>query len=200
MKYIIATIEGTRHDIAPTYNGKYGKVYKYASFNLLIYIGGTYDYKEYEEAYKEISDYVKKVNDELKGNKFYNGWVYAEMLTPNEHNEYNDTHCRLFHTWLVDKIINSDEIIVSKVNVTGKDLYDRIDIYKNPEQIMKIVKALSSEMLKSIHLPGEYNHNNYINHGTLFLKNFPIFELGWTLPYSIQLIDKSYSNCFKEAA
>lgn len=198
MKYIIAVIEGIRHDIAPEYKGKYGGVYHYGNFDLIIHTCGDYPSGEYEEAYKEISEYVKKVNNELKGNRFYNGWVYAEMLTPNERNEYNDTRCRLFHTWIVDKIINSDEIIVSKVNVTGKDLHDRIDVYKNPNDIMEIIRAISGEMLKNIHVPGEYLHNCYINNDELYLKKFPIFEFGWTLTYSIQIIDKSYASCFKE--
>lgn len=198
MKYIIASIEGVRHDLAPEYNGTYGKVYHYGSFDLIIYTCGDYLDNTYDIAYKEISEYVTKVNDELKNNNFYRGWMYGEMLTPNERHEYNDIRCNLFHVWLIDKIITADEIIVEKVNVNGKSLHDRIDVYKNPEQIMKICRALSSEMLKSIHEPGQYLHKMAVTNSDLYLKNFPIFELGWTLPYNIQIIDKSYCSYFKE--
>ena len=34
MKYIIASIEGPRFDLAPEYKGKFGTVYKYGSFSL----------------------------------------------------------------------------------------------------------------------------------------------------------------------
>lgn len=198
MKYIIAAIEGIRHDIAPKYNGKYGKVYHYGDFDLLIHTCGSYPSGEYEEAYKEISDYCNQVNNELRGNRFYSGWCYAEMLTPNERNEYNDTRCKLFHTWLVDKIINADEIIVTKTNICGKDLHNRIDVYNNMEQVMKIARAISSELLMSIHTPGDYHHNCYMNsERNIFLPNQPIFQLGFNLPYSIQIIDKNHSSAFK---
>lgn len=198
VKYIIATIEGIRHDLAPEYRGNYGKVYHYGDFDLIVHSCGDYPYDEYNKAYKEISDYCTKVNNELKNNRYYNGWMYAEMLTPNERNEYNGTMCRLFHTWLVDKIINADEIIVTKTNVNGKSLHDRINVYKNPAEVMHIAKAISSEMLRSIHTPGDYIHGCYMKSSTnIFLPNQPIFELGWTLPYSIQIIDKSYSAVFK---
>lgn len=198
IKYIIASIEGPRHDLAPEYKGKYGKVYHYGSFDLIVHICGDYPPGEYEEAYKEISDYCKKVNNELKGNMYFSAWMYAEMLTPNERNEYNDIHCKLFHTWLIDKIVTADEIIVSKVNVCGKDLHDRIDVYKNPEQVMKLIRVLSREMLQSIHVPGDYIHNCYMKSSSnIFLPNQPIFELGWTLTYSIQIVDYSYASCFK---
>jgi len=199
IKYIIAAIEGIRHDLAPEYNGKYGKVYHYGDFDLIIHSCGDYPYDEYDKAYKEISDYCTKVNNELKDNRYYNGWVYAEMLTPNERNEYNGTKCRLFHTWFVDKIINADEIIVTKTNVCGKSLHDRIDVYKNPADVMSIAKAISNEMLQSIHTPNDYIHNTYMNSSTnIFLPNQPIFEFGWTLPYSIQIIDKHYASAFKK--
>ena len=107
MKYIIAAIEGIRHDIAPEYTGKYGKIYHYGNFDLLIHICGDYYFNEYDKAYKEISDYCKKVNNDLKNNNFYRGWYYAEMLTPNERNEYNDIRCKLFHTWYARGNINS---------------------------------------------------------------------------------------------
>jgi hypothetical protein len=32
----------------------------------------------------------------------------------------------------------------------------------------------------------------------IFLPNQPIFEFGWTLPYSIQIIDKHYASAFKK--
>ena len=199
MKYIIASIEGPRYDLAPEYKGKYGKVYHYGSFDLIVHTCGDYPPGEYEEAYNEISEYCKKVNNEFKGNRYFNAWMYAEMLTPNERNEYNDIHCKLFHTWLIDKIITADEIIVNKVNVCGKDLHDRINVYKNPEQIMKIIRVLSREMLKSIHVPGDYIHNCYMNSSSnIFLPNQPIFELGWTLTYSIQIVDNNYASCFKK--
>lgn len=198
VKYIIAAIEGIRHDLAPEYKGNYGKVYHYGDFDLIVHSCGDYPHDEYDKAYKEISDYCTKVNNELKDNRYYNGWMYAEMLTPNERNEYNGTRCRLFHTWLVDKIINADEIIVTKTNVNGKSLHDRINVYKNPVEVMHIAKAISSEMLRSIHIPGDYIHGCYMRSSTnIFLHNQPIFELGWTLPYSIQIIDKSYSSVFK---
>lgn len=198
IKYIIAEIGGTRHDLAPKYNGKYGKVYHYGDFDLLIHTCGDYPAGEYDEAYKEISDYCTKVNNELKGNMYFNGWMYAEMLTPNERNEYNDIHCNLFHSWLIDKIITADEIIVTKVNVTGRDLNDRIDVYSNPAEVMKIARILSREMLHAIHVPGDYIHNCHMKGDkNIFLPNQPIFELGWTLTYSVQIIDKSYASCFK---
>lgn len=198
MKYIIASIEGPRHDLAPEYKGKYGKVYHYGSFDLIVHTCGDYPAGEYEEAYNEISEYCKKVNNELKGNMYFNAWMYAEMLTPNERNEYNDIHCKLFHTWLIDKIITADEVIINKINVCGKDIHDRINVYDNPEQIMKILRVLSREMLKSIHVPGDYIHNCHMKAtNNIFLPNQPIFELGWTLTYDIQIIDKSFSSCFK---
>jgi len=198
MKYIIASIEGPRHDLAPEYKGKYGKVYHYGSFDLIVHTCEDYLHDEYEEAYKEISDYCTKVNNELKGNMYFNAWMYAEMLTPNERNEYNDTHCKLFHTWLIDKMITADEIIVSKVNVNGKDIHNKINVYDNLSDVMKFARAISSEMLKSIHIPGDYIHNSYMKSpSNIFLPNQPIFELGWTLPYSIQIIDKSFSSAFK---
>lgn len=198
MKYIIASIEGPRHDLAPEYKGKYGKMYHYGSFDLIVHICGDYPAGEYEEAYNEISEYCKKVNNEFKGNMYFSACMYAEMLTPNERNEYNDIHCKLFHTWLIDKIVTADEIIVSKVNVCGKDLHNRIDVYKNSIQIMKLIRVLSKEMLKSIHVPGDYLHNCYMKSSSnIFLPNQPIFEFGWTLPYNIQIIDYSYASCFK---
>ena len=162
IKYIIAAIEGTRYDLAPKYNGKYGKVYHYGTFDLIVHTCGSYPANEYTEAYKEISDYCTKVNNDLQNNNFYRGWWYAEMLTPNERNEYNDIRCKLFHTWLVDKIVTADEIIVTKTNITEKDLHDRIDVYDNAEQILKLARILSSEMLHSIHVPGDYIHNCYM--------------------------------------
>lgn len=196
INYIIAVVDGIRHDLAPQYNGKYGKVYNYGGFDLIIYSCGEYS-NEYQEAYKEISDYCTKVNDELKNNKFYNGWMYAEMLTPNEHHEYNGIRCHMFHSWFVDKIINSDVIIVSKTNVCEKDIHDRINVYNNPKEVMKIAKAISSEMLQSIHVPGDYIHNTIMNaENNIFLPNQPIFEFGYNLPYSIQLMDKCYSSAF----
>lgn len=198
IKYIIASIEGPRHDLAPKYTGKYGKVYHYGSFDLIIHTCGDYPSSEYKEAYKEISDYCTKVNNELKGNMYFNAWMYAEMITPNERDEYNDIHCKLFHTWLIDKIVTADKIIVNKVNVCGKDIHDVIDVYENPEQVMKILRVISREMLHSIHVPGDYIHNCYMKSSSnIFLPNQPIFELGWTLTYSIQIIDKSFSSCFK---
>ena len=198
MKYIIAAIEGIRHDIAPEYTGKYGKIYHYGSFDLLIHICGDYPAGEYEEAYKEISDYCKKVNNDLKNNNFYRGWWYAEMLTPNERNEYNDIRCKLFHTWLIDKIITADKIIVTKTNITGKDLHDKIDVYDNAEQILKLARIVSSEMLHGIIVPGSYTHNNIMKSPTnIFLPNQPIFELGYILTYDIQIIYREYASCFK---
>ena len=194
MKYIIASIEGPRFDLVPEYKGKFGEVYKYGSFNLLIYKGGSYPAGEYEEAYKEISDYCTKVNNELKGNQFYSGWMYAEMLTPNEQNQYNDIHCHVFHNWLVEKIITADEIIVNKINVCEKDIHDRIDVWNNLAEVTKIARVLSREMLQSIYLPGDYIHSCFDrSENNIFLKDYPIFELGWTLPYSIQIIDRRYS-------
>ena len=197
MKYIIASIEGPRFDIAPEYKGKHGKVYRYGSFSLLIWVGGEYDYPQYEEAYKEISDYVTKVNDELKGNRYYSAWCYAQMLTPREQHQYNDVHCKEFHSWLVNKILSADLLIVSKVNVCGKDLHDRIDVWKNLEEVGKLLRVISHEMLRYIHEPGSFSHNCYVKNDNLFLKEYPIFELGWTLPYSIQIVDQSYYSGFK---
>lgn len=198
MKYIIASVEGVRHDLAPKYQGQYGKVYHYGAFELIIYTCGDYLNNEYEKAYGEISDYCTKVNDELKGNRYYNGWMFAEMLTPNERHEYNDIHCKLFHAWFVDKMLTADEIIVTKTNVNGRDLDDRLNVYDNPEQIMKLARAVSSEMLRSIHVPGDYIHNSYMSSSTnIFLPYQPIFEFGYNLPYNIQIVDKSYSSAFK---
>ena len=198
INYIIAAVEGTRFDIAPKYNGKYGKVYHYGTFDLIVHTCGSYPAGEYAEAYKEISDYCKKVNDDLKNNNFYRGWWYAEMLTPNERNEYNDIRCKLFHTWLIDKIITADEIIVTKTNIIGRDLHDRIDVWDNAEAILKLARILSNEMLHAIHIPGDYIHNCYMKSpNNIFLPNQPIFELGYTLTYSLQIIDKHYSSAFK---
>lgn len=198
INYIIAAVEGTRFDLAPKYNGKYGKVYHYGTFDLIVHTCGSYPAGEYAEAYKEISDYCKKVNDDLKNNNFYRGWWYAEMLTPNERNEYNDIRCKLFHTWLIDKIITADEIIVTKTNIIGRDLHDRIDVWDNAEAILKLARILSSEMLHAIHIPGDYIHNCYMKSpNNIFLPNQPIFELGYTLTYSLQIIDKHYSSAFK---
>jgi hypothetical protein len=198
MNYIIASIEGPRFDIAPKYKGKHGKIYKYGTFSLLIWVGGEYEHREYEEAYREVSDYVTKVNDELKGDMYHRGWCYAQMLTPREQHQYNDIRCEEFHSWLINKILNADLLIVSKVNVCGKDLHDRIDVWKNMEEVGKMLRVVSREMLKYIHEPGSYSHNCYVKNSDLFLKGYPIFELGWTLPYSIQIVDKSYYPGFKE--
>lgn len=199
INYIIATVEGTRFDLAPKYNGKYGKVYHYGTFDLIVHTCGSYPAGEYAEAYKEISDYCKNVNDDLKNNNFYRGWWYAEMLTPNERNEYNDIRCKLFHTWLVDKIITADEIIVTKTNIIERDLHDRIDVWDNAEAILKLARILSREMLHAIHIPGDYIHNCYMkSSNNIFLPNQPIFELGYTLTYSLQIIDKNYSSVFNE--
>lgn len=194
MKYIIATVSGARFDLAPEFTGKFGKEYKYGSFKLIIWKGGDYFDRDYDEAYKEIADYVAECNKVFKGNPYYNAWIHAEMLTPNEHGEYNDIHCVEFHSWLVEKMITSDQVIVSKVNVCEKDLHDRIDTWKNMDQVGKIARVISTEMLKSIHLPGEYMHNNYVNNSDLYLKDYPIFEMGWTLTYSIQIIDTGLST------
>lgn len=191
MKYIIATVSGVRFDLAPEYKGK-AQVFKYGSFKLLVWKGGDWNTEEYEEVYNEVATYVSKVNAEFKGNPYYNGWIYAEMLTPNEQGQYNDIHSHAFHSWLVEKMITSDQVIVSKVNVCEKDLHDRIDVWKNMEQVGKLARIISREMLRGIHLPGEYMHSNYVNNSDLYLKNYPIFEMGWTLPYSIQIIDKEY--------
>lgn len=186
-KYIIAVVEGIRHDLAPEYRGK-ASVFKYGKFDLIIWTGGDWG-GEYEEVYKSVADYVTKVNAELKGNRYFSGWMRAEMLTPNEHGEYNGIHCSLFHNWLVHQIITSDILIVSKINITRKDLYDRIDVWKNLQEVTKIARIVGDEMLQSIHCPGEYIHHNYTSSETsIWLKDYPIFELGWTLPYSIQLV------------
>lgn len=201
IKYIIASIEGPRHDLAPEYKGKHGKVYHYGTFDLLIYTCGDYPAGEYAEAYNEISEYCKKVNNELKGNMYFNAWMYAEMLTPNERNEYNDIHCKLFHSWLIDKIITADNIIVTKVNVCGKDLHDNIDVYDNSEQVLKLARVLSRQLLHAIHLPGDYIHNSYMKSSSnIFLPNQPIFELGHALTYNIQIIDSKISSAFKNEA
>ena len=198
MKYIIAAVEGTRFDLAPEYNGKYGKVYRYGGFNLIIHKCSDYSGNEYKEAYDEISDYCKKVNNDLQNNRFYRGWWYAEMLTPNERNEYNDIRCKLFHTWIVDKIINADEIIVTKTNIVEKDIHDRINVYDNMEKVMEIARAISNEMLQSIHLPEDYMHNCFMDSSSnIFLPNHPIFEFGYNLTYNIQIIDKNHASVFK---
>ena len=192
MNYIIAAIEGNR-DFAPKYEGKFGKSFEYGSFTLIIWKGGNYERSEYEEAYKEISDYITSVNNATRGYRFANGVVRAEMLTPNEQNQYNDTRCLYFHSWLVQHMLTSDEIIVSKVNVFGKDLYDRINVWQNMEQVGKMARVISGEMLSSILLPGEYLHNNHFqSENPLFLKDYPIFVLGYNLPYDIQIIDNTY--------
>lgn len=192
MYYIIALIEGNR-DFAPKYEGKFGKEFKYGSFTLIIWKGGQYERSDYEEAYKEISEHITNVNNATRGYKFGNGVVRAEMLTPNEQSQYNDTRCLYFHSWLVQHMITCEEIIVSKVNVFGKDLYDRINVWQNMEQVAKMARVISKEMLNSILLPGEYLHNNrFQSENPLFLKDYPIFVLGYNLPYSIQLIDNPY--------
>lgn len=188
MRYIIASIEGIRHDLAPKYTGKYGKVYHTRDFDLLIWAGGDWQ-KEYQEAYDEIAAYVSRVNAEFKGNPYYKGWMYAEMLTPNEQGQYNDTRCHLFHSWLVEKILTGKVVTVTKVNVCDKDIHKKFDSVYDFEEMAKIARAVSGEMLKWIHQPGEYNFNNYIQYDKdeLWDAELPIFELGWTLPYSIQL-------------
>ena len=186
-KYIIAVVDGIRHDLTPEYQGK-ASVFKYGKFDLIIWTGGSSN-EEYEKVYKSVSDYVTKVNAELKGNRYFSGWMRAEMLTPNEHGEYNGTHCSLFHSWLVHQIISGDMLIVSKINITGKDLCDRIDVWKNLRDVAEIARIVGDEMLQCIHLPGEYIHTLCTKSETsIWLKDYPIFELGWTLPYSIQLV------------
>lgn len=198
MKYIIAVVEGTRFDLAPKYTGK-AHVYHYGHFNLIFWAGGDYRYDEYQEVYQEVADYVACVNKELKDNQYFRGWCYAEMLTPNEHEEYNDIRCKLFHTWFVDKLITADEIIVTKINVAEKDIHDRIDVYREPEKVMRIARVISSELLNAIHVPGDYIHGTYMNSSTnIFLPDQPIFEFGYTLPYSIQIVDVRYSKFFKK--
>lgn len=192
MNYIIAVVEGPRHDLAPEYTGK-AKVFKYGSFNLLVWYGGDYEAKEYEEEYERVSDYLKRINNEFKGSRWVKGLMKGEMLTPKERSEYNDIYCYGFHNWLVQKMLTSDEIIVSKINVYGKDLHERIDVYSNLEEVAKIARVVSGEMLKWIHTPGSYYHNMMTkSEDTIWEKDYPIFELGWTLPYSIQIIDKKY--------
>ena len=58
IKYIIASIEGTRYDLAPKYTGKYGKVYHYGSFDLIVHSCGDYPSGEYEEAYRLLNHYL----------------------------------------------------------------------------------------------------------------------------------------------
>lgn len=188
-KYVIAVVGGVRKDLAPSFTGELAKRYEYGSFDLLIWVGGDWG-NDYEKAYKEVSDYCTKCNDDLKHNRWYSGWIWAEMLTPNEHHEYNDIHCQSFHSWLVTEMLKADEIIVSKTNVNGRSLHDRLDVWQNIEKVAKIARAVSTEMLQYIHEPGSYSHNCYVKNDDLFLKDYPIFELGWTLPYSIQIIDR----------
>lgn len=197
MKYIIAVVEGVRFDVAPKYTGK-AQVFEYGSFKLLVWKGGDYNNREYEEVYDEVAAYVSRVNAEFKSNRYYNGWVYAEMLTPKEQGQYNDIYCNVFHNWLVNKMLTANEIIVSKVNVCGKDFHDRIRVWDNLDEVATLARTISTEMLKSIHLPGSYIHKCYTDNQDLFLKSHPIFELGYTLTYSIQIVDKSYSSCFEK--
>lgn len=190
--YIIASIEGNR-DLAPKFNSKLVKSYKYGSFDLLIWQGGSYNYNEYEEAYKEVSEYVTAVNNAGR-NCFVTGAVKAEMLTPKEQNQFNDTRCDIFHNWLVQKMLTADEIIVTKINVTEPDIHERINVWKNMERVAKIARVVSREMLQAIHEPGSYTHNRIDESPTsIFLKGYPIFEMGWTLPYRVQIIDHSYA-------
>lgn len=191
MKYVIATIEGNR-DLAPKFNGKLAKSYKYGTFDLIIWKGGDYG-NEYNEAYKEVADYITAVN--RAGSRcFVPGAVKAEMLTPNEQNQFNGIHCCYFHSWLIEKMLTSDQIIVSKTNITNPDLHERIDVWDNLEKVAKIARVISREMLQAIHLPGDYIHKTYDRSETnIFLKDYPIFELGWTLPYMIQIVDNEYS-------
>ena len=190
--YIIASIEGNR-DLAPKFNSKLVKSYKYGSFSLLIWQGGSYDREKYEEAYKEVSEYVTAVNNAGR-NCFITGAVRAEMLTPKEQNQFNDTRCLYFHSWLVEKMLTADEIIVNKTNITEPDIHERINVWTNMERVAKIARVVSREMLQCIHEPGSFHHNNYMkSERNIFLKDYPIFEMGWTLPYSIQIIDHSYA-------
>lgn len=189
MKYIIAVVGGVRKDLAPEYKSEFGKVYEYGSFNLIIRSSGDWD-KDYEKAYEEVSNYVAKCNNVFKGNRYYNAWIWAEMLTPKEQGQYNDIHCELFHSWFATEILKADEIIVTKTNICGKDLHDRLDVWQNIEEVAKIARVVSTEMLRSIHLPGDYMHSNYVNNSDLFLKDYPIFEFGFNLPYSIQIVDR----------
>ena len=199
MNYIIAIVGGTRFDLAPKYEGK-AKVYNYGRFNLIIWEGGDYNYREYEEVYDEVAAYVSRVNAELKGNRYYNGWVYAEMLTPKEQGQYNDTYCHSFHNWIVSQMLTADEIIVTKVNIGSEDIHERINVWRNKEKVFEIARAISGEMLKTIHLPGSYHHNMLEkSESNIFLLNYPIFEFGFNLPYSIQIIDETYAKGFKKA-
>lgn len=192
MNYIIAAIEGNR-DLAPKFNSKLAKSYKYGSFDLIIFQGGSWEAAEYEEAYKEVSEYVTKVNNAGRA-CFVKGAVRAEMLTPKEQNQFNDTRCLYFHSWLVEKMLTADEIIVTKINVTEPDIHERINVWKNIERVAKIARVVSREMLQAIHEPGDYIHKRIDESPTsIFLKDYPIFEMGWTLPYRVQIIDHSYA-------
>lgn len=193
MKYIIASVEGLRHDLAPEYTGKFGKVYRYGHFNLIIFSEGDWTH-DYDEAYKEIAEYVRKVNRELKGNRYYNGWMYAEMLTPNEHEEYNDIHVHYFHDWLASKIVNADELVVSTIQDIPNG---RWKVYGNEKDAFRVARVASNDLLLSIQCPGEYRHAQAVKYDKNVTPNQPIFEFGYASTVSIQIIDKSYSDVFQ---
>lgn len=191
-KYIIAVVGGARKDIAPEYPGTLAKVFKYGRFNLIIWTGGSWG-DDYEKAYQEVSDYVTKCNDELKGNKYYSGWLWAEMLTPKEHHEYNETRCNLFHSWFATEMIKSDSVIVTKINVGGGDIRSKFAVWTDLKKVAELARIIEGEMLQSIHLPGDYMHNLCCSpEDSIYLKDYPIFVFGWTLPYKVQLIDESF--------
>ena len=100
MKYIIAAVEGTRFDLAPQLECEHVKTYAYSTFRLIIATFGNYE-KTYKETYDKVAAYVAKVNAEFKNNNYFKGAYRAEMLTPNEHGEYNATDNRVVSSWLI---------------------------------------------------------------------------------------------------
>ena len=196
LRYIIASIEGIRHDLAPEFRGKHGKVYRYGGFDLIIYVSACYD-TEYDEAYREISDHCTRVNDELKHNRYYKGWMYAQMLTPNERHEYNGSDCHQLCEWLATKIIHADRIITYE-GWNGSIPDGVHEKFKDDASLLKAAQKVTSEMINAIHLPGEFLHNNITANDGTWMKDHPIFEFGYCRTFKVQVIDQSSASCFKK--
>lgn len=196
MKYIIAVVDGTRFDLAPKFESRNAKMYAYGTFKLIVGVFGDYD-KKYDETYNEVAEYVKKVNAEFKHNNYYKGAFKAEMLTPNEHGEYNDSFCDIFRNWLIVKILNADEI---NVDSASSNLQGRYDVRKDRDVVTRVIDRISHELFKYIEEPGSYTYKvleQYYDKHTWYDLNHPTFEFGYSSTISIQIIDRRYDDVFK---
>lgn len=189
MKYIIAAVEGTRFDLAPQLECEHAKTYTYSTFRLIIATFGNYE-KTYKETYDKVSAYVTKVNAEFKNNNYFKGAYRAEMLTPNEHGEYNDSFCATFRNWLAAKILDADQIIVSH------QMHDipqgRINVHANMDAAWRVARRISDDIFDSIDEPGCYNYGVLEKYGHDADLERPTFRFGYSNTISVQIVDRNH--------